>query len=131
MLDEDLDLYRTQEKRVVNPRAQWVRKPGHRQLTYKAESLQDGSQYLVYVRQNTNDELDFSCGLVLLTSDGKRLTLVRYNGASHIHGEIRYRCHIHQAREENIRNGVKPESHAILTDRYSSVNGALRCMIND
>jgi len=62
---------------------------------------------------------------------GETLTLARYNGSSHRHGEIEYACHIHRATEEAIREGRKPESHAEQTTRYHRLSGALDCLVND
>ena len=61
----------------------------------------------------------------------KPLSLVRYNGASHAHGEIRYRCHIHRATAEAMSAGRKVDGHAEATDRYRILEGALACLIED
>ena len=127
--DAELDSLRTLPKPVSNPRAQWKEKPGHRQRNFMA----GGGDYLfeIYMRQNTNDLRDFSCGLSVFKPDGAKLTLCRYNGSSHKHGETRFRCHIHMATSEAIRLGWKPESHAEETDRYRTLDGALFCLVND
>ena len=64
-----------------------------------------------------DDDQDFSCGLALVRRGGKPLSLVRYNGASHAHGEIRYRCHIHRATAEAMSVGTKADAHAESTER--------------
>lgn len=65
-------------------------------------------------------------------SEGREpLSLVRYNGASHAHGEIRYRCHIHRATAEAMSAGRKVDGHADATDRYRTLEGALACLIED
>lgn len=129
--DEDLRVYRTSLKQVTNPRARWLEKNGHRQKTFTAKALDTDDFYQIYIRQNLNDWADFSCGLVLITKGGKRLTLIRYNGANHVHKDIRYSCHIHVATATEIRKGSKPERQARETTRYTSIDGAFACMIDD
>ena len=129
--DEDLESYRTAPKQVTNPRARWLEKLGHKQKTFNAKAVHSDDLYQLYIRQNLNDNSDFSCGLALVVRDGKPLTLVRYNGASHVHGDIRYGCHIHTATAEAIRKGRRPESEAEETDRYATIDSALACMISD
>ena len=126
-----LNDHRSASKRVRNPRARWLKKPGrHKQRNFNAVT-EDGKVYRIYQRQNLDDERDFSCGLALVRGNGKPLSLVRYNGASHIHGEIRYACHIHRATAEALAVGKKADGHAEGTDRYRTVEGALACLIED
>ena len=131
MSNEDLDGLRSALKRVTNPRAQWREKPGrHRQRNFTAEA-EGGVVYRIYLRQNLDDDQDFSCGLALVQRGGRPLSLVRYNGASHAHGEIRYRCHIHRATAEAMSAGRKVDGHADATDRYRTLEGTLALLIED
>ena len=57
--------------------------------------------------------------------------MARYNGSSHRHGDIHYRPHIHRATERAMAAGKKPESAAEETDRYLTVDEALRCLVDD
>lgn len=134
--DEELYEFASMPKRVINPRAQWIekprRKPVHRQKGYKAVDQQgDGHHFSIYLRQNLVDDCDFSCGISYLPRDGQPLTLARYNGPSHIHGDISYRPHIHRASEKAIVAGKKPDSEAEETERYDTLNGALACLVED
>ncbi len=129
--NDDLDGHRTALKRVTNPGARWRKKPGRQsQRNFTVES-DDGSVYLLYLRQNLDDKKDFSCGLSWIQRSGKPLSLVRYNGSSHIHGGIRYRRHVHRASAEALAAGRKIDSHADETDRYATLEGALACPIED
>ncbi len=129
--NDTLDKHRSALKRVVNPGVRWNEKPGrHKQQNYTARS-EDGAQYRIYLRQNLDDELDFSCGLALARKGGKFLSLIRYNGSSHRHGEIFYRCHIHRATAEALAAGKKIDSHAEETDRYKTLDGAIACLVDD
>ncbi len=128
--NDDLDKLRSSLKRVTNPAARWVEKPGHRQRNYDAKT-NDGVRYRLYQRQNMNDEKDFSCGPALIREGEKSLSLIRYNGSSHRHGDIRYDCHIHRATAEAIAAGKRVDSYAEKTDRYQNLEGALVCLIKD
>ena len=82
MSNEELDGLRSAMKQVTNPRAQWREKPGrHRQRNFTAEA-EGGAAYRIYLRQNLDDDQDFSCGLSLVRRGGRPLSLVRYNGGA-------------------------------------------------
>lgn len=134
--EADIARLRSMPKRVSNPGAQWSEKPrarpAYRQRNYQAVGQQDGTaRFSVYQRQNLTDDNDFSCGIAYLPPGGAALTLARYNGSSHVHGEIAYRPHIHRATENAIAAGRKPESEAEATDRYLTLEGALACPVGD
>ena len=129
--DAELDELRARPKKVTNPGARWVAKPGHRQRRYDVAAPDDDTRrFLLYQRQNAHDPLDFSCGLALVSRGGRPLTLVRYNGPSHRHGAIRYRCHIHKTTAEAISLG-RPDSHAEATNRFATLEGAMSCLLDD
>ena len=129
--DDELAELRSMPKRVTNPAARWVEKPGHRQRNYQVMGGDEATRFAVYLRQNVRDESDFSCGIAYLPLGGARLTLARYNGPSHIHREIAYRPHIHRTTASAIAAGRKPESEADETDRFATLEGALGCLIDD
>ena len=129
--DECLKELCDQEKRVANPQARWVEKPGHRQRNYQVIGGSHETRFQVYLRQSLADDNDFSCGIAYLPHGGARLTLARYNGPSHIHGDFIYRSHIHRATASAIAAGRKPESEAEGTERFVTLNGALSCLIDD
>ena len=129
--DEYLEGLHHQEKRVANPQARWVEKPGHRQRNFQVIGGSDETRFQVYLRQSLADDDDFSCGIAYLPHGGARLTLARYNGPSHIHGDCIYRSHIHRATASAIAAGRKPESEAEETERFVTLNGAFRCLIDD
>lgn len=134
--DEELGALRSAPKQVVNPGARWSEKPrvrpSHRQRGFQASGRQDEDvRFSIYQRQNLVDECDFSCGIIHLPPGGLPLVLARYNGPSHVHGDIVYRAHIHRASERAIAAGSKPESEAEETDRFKTLEGALACLIED
>ena len=134
--EEELEALRKTPKRVLNPGARWTNKPkahpGHRQRTFHAAGG-DGEEkkFLIYLRQNLIESQDFSCGIAFLPRGDSILTLARYNGPSHPHGNIHYRPHIHQASEKAMAAGRKPECEAVETDRYRTLKGALACLKDD
>ena len=134
--EKELKELRDMRKRITNPGARWLEKPTdkpvHRQRSFKAKSEQDESLlFEIFQRQNIQDEQNFSCGVAFLPIGGSRLTLARYNGPSHQHGDIIYRPHIHQATASAIAAGKRPEREAEETDRYKTLLGALACLIKD
>ena len=134
--DDELDSLRAVRKQVVNPGARWSEKPAgapvHRQRSFKAHGEDDDeSRFEIYQRQNIRDAADFSCGIAHVALDGSRLTVARYNGPGHEHGDILYRAHIHRATARSIASGKKPEREAERTDRFRTLEGALACLIDD
>ena len=125
-------------KRVCNPRARGSGKPAvhplHRQCTFRATATTNDNRthrLLVFQRENLRDKENFSCGIVYLPPSGQRLTLARYNGSANRHGDIQYKPHIHRATEAAIEAGRKPEHTAEETDCYTTIIGALACLVKD
>ena len=134
--DEDIAEFRLIAKIITNPRAKWVEKPKkyktYRQRTFQAIANQEIEfHFTVYQRQSQRDKNDYSCGIIYLPPSGEQLTLARYNGPSHKHGDILYLPHIHQATEMAISEGRKPEYYAGPTDRYQTLPDAFYCLIQD
>ena len=130
--DDELVELRILPKTVVNPGARWVAKPGHRQRNFQLLAGDDDEiAFAIYQRQSVVDANDFSCGIALLPPGGTRLTLARYNGPSHIHRDIVFQTHIHRATAQAIAAGKKPESEAEETDRFTTLDGAFRCLLED
>lgn len=132
--DDYLKTLREMPKSVINPRAQWSEKPkalpSHRQRNFLLRGEGD-MRFAIYQRQNLLDEGDFSCGIQFCPSSTTRLTLARYNGPSHVHEEIHYRAHIHLATAQAIAAGRRPESYAEHTDLYTTLEGAMACLLQD
>ena len=81
--------------------------------------------------QNLLDEANFSCGIRYLPLGATPIVLARYNGGSHIHGDIAYLPHIHAATAEALLAGLRPDAIASATDRYTTLEGALACLLDD
>ena len=134
--EQELHLLRAVRKQVANPGSRWSEKPTgapvHRQRSFKAVAEDgDESRFEIYQRENLLDDDDFSCGIAHVSLDGSRLTLARYNGPGHEHGDIIYRPHIHRATVRAIASGKKPEREAEETGLFTTLDGALACLIDD
>lgn len=104
----------------------------HKKRNYALHSLEYPEyKFTLYYRQNTEDEEDYSVGILVTFQDGSELTLIRFNGSSHIHPnrientEIEWQPHIHFATERYIAAGKKAESYAEPTNAYQSPDEAL------
>ncbi len=99
---------------------------------------EDGSSFIIKVRISNENSLDFSAILGFSPPKSSKLFLLRrYNGKSHEHKnkleneDYFYDFHIHTATERYQREGTKEEYFAEITDRYSTVQEALNCLIAD
>jgi hypothetical protein len=129
LTDADIAQLIALPKRVSNPSVRWQDKPGHKQRNFKVDG--GGYSFELYLRQSFHNPDDFSCGLKVIKPDGQPLTLLRYNGGGHIHGEIEFACHIHRATQKAISEGKKAESHAEPTRNYRTLESALACLLKD
>jgi len=127
-------------KKITNPGARLRNIEGRDQVNYKAIATDgSGHEFQIYKRQNTREgmEDDFSCGISWVAANGETLTLKRYNGSSHSHKNqiedelLTDTCHIHMATERYIKANKKPESFAVEADNYSTIEGALHCLVTE
>lgn len=95
-------------------------------------------KWLIYLRINEKNLLDFSCGINFISKgSGKPFTLRRYNGKSHQHTNslerepFFYDFHIHEATERYQDSGYHEEHYATQTDRYADLRQALACLWSD
>lgn len=112
-------------------------KKGHKGSEHGIERT-DGSSFVIKVRLSNENPLDFSAILGFIPPNAtKPFLLRRYNGKSHEHKnklekeKVFYDFHIHTATERYQREGTKEEYFAEITDRYSTVQEALNCLIQD
>lgn len=106
---------------------------------YPVESLDGRLSFELYTRQNQLDPEHYSCGLIYQPGGGnKGITLVRYNGSNHTHSNpleggalIINQCHIHRATERYMAAGDKGDKYAETTNRYSTMDEALACLLED
>jgi len=129
-----------QEKKPLPPdyktRLKLRRKRGHSEAALDITGAQ-GHEFRIILRQSEFNRLDFSVILSYLSSETNRLfRLRRYNGKCHQHTnsieEHRfYEFHVHKATERYQQVGAKEEAFAEPDERFSTLGGALRCMLAD
>ena len=113
------------------------------QIEVKLDTIgDDGNVFHVIMRQNSDDPDDFSVMLAVHTDQGgQRFHLLRYDGKSHEHTnhlESTRRCkdkfcafHIHIATARYQESKYRDDGYAQITDRYTDINGAIRCLLED
>ncbi len=84
----------------------------------------------VFIRQSSEFDEDFSIGLVYCAPDGKRITLVRFNGPHEqcptpFFANPHFRCHIHRATADNLNNGRLEKHPAAVTETSASLLEAI------
>jgi hypothetical protein len=124
-------------KRMKSPNAKTVTKGKHTERNIEVVTLAGFHSFTLIERQATFNPYNFSCGLIWKASKSQHVILARYNGSNHPHtnhiegDEFEYSCHIHIATERYIEAGHKPEHYAQKTDRYSDLQGAIKCLLED
>lgn len=101
-----------------------------------------GSRFKLIIKQSKFSKRDFCLTLGVYPLNSKTLfRLLRYDGNGHVHSNkrfdgdlvdlIEYNFHIHRATERYQEAGLDEEYYAEPTDRYTSLNEALDCIIED
>lgn len=90
----------------------------------------EGGEFDVFIRQSLDFAEDFSVGLVYRTDDGKRITLVRYNGQHEqsdkpFTDNPHFSYHVHRATADNLNNGRFEKHPATITETYASFDEAI------
>lgn len=130
--------YKTLKKVVVNAnRKKWKTALKNKSIDFELRGESVELTFKLYARQNCLNEDNFSCGISLCRDGDGDITLARYNGSNHTHTnkydgqKFVYVCHIHQAKEECLSLGCKIEDYAEATDRYTTLQGAVICLLRD
>lgn len=135
MTDDELAQARIEVKtRVSRTRAKQKAKHWEQQFELRGSS---GRNFRLFKRWNVSLPHVFSVGLDVVMPNGESLNLCRYNGAYHTHRnrlegtKVPATYHVHVATERYISAGLSPDGYAEPTTRYRTVDGALRCLIED
>ena len=136
--DQKITALIKERKVLPNERRNKFRKTTHRgndkyRLNVTGE---DGNEFQIIVRISVFNKLHFSVILgVEVPPPKKFFRLKRYNGnhehSNTIEDEKVNGFHIHTATERYQVNSVREEDYAELTQRYTDVNGALKCLFAD
>ena len=143
LTDDEIQGLLDRPKTIVSrsPRAGYRVEYGHRRadLTLEAANGRGAAAFAVFIRQNVRFIENFSIGL-RYRSDAAgvgEVTLVRYNGP---HGEMSVhpdghyaKPHIHRITSAELASGSRDpkERHRTITDRYSTLDTALRTFFGD
>lgn len=104
----------------------------HRELAVTGSK---GHFFSVIIRRNSLDIMDFSIILRYRDETGLWYNLVRYNGkhrhTNHLEKEKLNGFHIHKATQRYQEKGLRIESYAELTEKYSSYQEALTAFLSD
>lgn len=111
-------------------------KRGHKEQELDIQGATE-HQFKLVLRQSNYNALDFSIILMFCPTGSNQLfRLRRYNGKSHEHTNAIesvkfYEYHIHTATVRYQELGMREDSYAEPSDRFSDLNTAINCMIND
>lgn len=138
LIDEPKRMDRSAGSILQGMKAKGGKFPFILQNSHKFPRQNGRENWLIYLRFNTENPLDFSCGLGLLPEGRRELfSIRRYNGKSHRHTnrldgqQIFYDFHIHQTTEKYQRSSYKDDHYADPTDRYTRLEEAFRCLLKD
>lgn len=136
--DQEITALIKEHKVLTNERRNKFRKTTYRgndeyRLNVTGEK---GNEFQVIVRMSVFNKLNFSVILgVKVPPPKKFFRLKRYNGnhehTNTIEDEKINGFHIHTATERYQVNSVREEDYAELTECYTDVNGALKCLFAD
>jgi hypothetical protein len=103
----------------------------HRRKDMRLYDIADPKRtFMVFIRQSLEFAEDFSLGLVYLSPDARRLTLIRYNGQHdqsndpYDRAKTHFQYHIHKATPENLNNGRNDKHPALSSNDYASFEEA-------
>jgi hypothetical protein len=111
-------------------------KRGHKEQEMEIQSA-EGNQFRLILRQSNFNVLDFSIILAYCPAGSNQMfRLRRYNGKSHEHSNPIesnkfYSFHIHTATERYQELGMREDTYAEPSGRFSDFNSALSCMLCD
>lgn len=132
--NEIADLLAEPKRLPSDLRLRWRAKSRHRELSFPAAA--ELRAFRLVLRQSLAEGRDFSV-ILLVRLNSAEFRLRRHNGLSHSHTNkleatrIRYDYHIHMATERYQLFGDREDDYAEATTRYSTLAGALDCMLAD
>ncbi|MGD2092961.1 MAG: hypothetical protein PVH61_42760 [Candidatus Aminicenantes bacterium] len=126
--DEIKKLIEMPKRITVRPQRQMQLSNGHFRNNMKLESTDGQSNFSVFMRKNEAFHENFSIGLVYHPKDDpKEVHLLRCNGPHGPHESFSRHeaCHIHIAKDTNIKEGLKEDREAYVTEEYSTFEDSL------
>lgn len=139
LTDEQIDRLIHEQKPIggeIRAKLKMKAKRGHYEARLELQGA-DGGDFAVMLRQGIANQLNFSVILAYRPpGSGEWFRLRRYNGYGHTHRNRLEAArfvgpHIHQATERYQQRGEKEDAFAEPTDRYSTLDEALECLLAD
>lgn len=136
MKDEEIEKYIKIEKKLSDTNIKWKNQRKSLQSDFNVYNTELGISFTIYLRQNLIDPDHFSCGLVI-NLNNEKITLLRFNGCNHEHTnhlekeKFAFKYHIHRATQRYIDSNQKIDGYAYPTERYSNLEGAIKCLLAD
>lgn len=125
------ELISCEKQMVKSPTRDFKEENRHRRRDMRLQDMEVGKRmFSVFIRQSLEFAEDFSLGLVYLSQDGKRMTMIRYNGQHDQSNDPydlakpHFQYHIHKATAENLNNGRYAKHPANATRDYASFEEA-------
>jgi hypothetical protein len=120
------------QKAILDPPAREFKEENrHRRKDMRLYEIADVKRvFTVFIRQSVEFAEDFSLGLIYLSPEAKRMTLLRYNGQHeqtndpYDRAKTHFQYHIHKATPENLNNGRYAQHPALTTGDYASFEEA-------
>jgi len=110
-------------------------KRGHKEIELNFKGI-NNSEYAIILRQSLIEPLKFSAILAYqIPKSNQRFRLRRYNGKHQHTNKIErihfFDYHIHQATERYQLLGVREDTYAEPSNRFSNLNEAVNCLLED
>jgi hypothetical protein len=138
--DNEIDALIREPKAIPNglvPLTKLIERSNHRRRDFEVRSDNDtGNEFVIAVRQSMLNSLDFSAILgYKVPGTNAVFRLRRYNG-SHVHtnqieGATLNDFHIHTATERYQVRGLKEDAFAQVATGHSSLETAIRALLED
>ncbi len=120
-------------KRVTDaPAREFKGENRHRRRDMRLQSTDGQARVFdVFIRQSLEFAEDFSLGLVYQSPEGKRMTLVRFNGQHEQSNDpfdlqkTHFQYHVHTATAANLNDGRYDKHPAAPATRYASFDEAI------
>lgn len=137
--EDQINAFLLEKKRFSGDFLQQIQlknKRGHKERELDIEGM-DGSRFRIIFRQADLNPLAFSIILAVYPKESNQMfRLRRYNGKNHEHTnqiekQTFYDFHIHLATERYQEIGMREDSYAEPTDRFTDFHSALECLLED
>lgn len=135
--EEEIEQFISEPKKPLSSKPKFRFKPKGAHEEKDIDLMgENGNKFRLMLRQNKINSLDFSVILAFCPpGTTKEFRVCRYNGKHQHTNDIEKNSfddyHIHKATARYQEMGAKEEKYAEVSDRYSDLDGALKCIMKD